>query len=642
MTTFSKKSNTSAFELFSGQEDRSSYFNGIHGVNPLTSFDPLLNSLQTSFFTRTNLNVNAVISTATTPYASTLFPTISIGPNLAENIDAAATTGTLYTLGVGQTARGEIAIKGDHDFYKVSLVAGQTYTFAEIGTGVNSLQNPFLALVNSSGKTVASNDDSGPGMSSLFTYKAPTTGTYYLNAGASANASTGEYGLSVTAGTKASFNIEMAAGALDSYTTWGSLTSASAVNISYGFRSSAPTTYTPPTNFSALSSYEIAGVKSILQLWSDVANVQFTQVKDIVNGQTTEYSNSATIEIANYSANDGAGAFAYYPGSSLASSAAGDLWLNLQGGIDPNNPLKQGSYSYFAIMHELGHALGLSHPGDYNAGVGVTITYANSAQFIQDSEMYSAMSYFGGSYTGEGPGTTTVKNLPGAFATAYTPMLLDIYEIQQLYGANTTTRATSTTYGFNANNGAEYSFSMTASVVPQFCIWDGGGVDTLDCSGYSAAQSISLIAGTFSSVDGGTNNVSIALNCAIENAIGGSGNDSIVANASVNELTGGAGADIFKYFSAADSSLLALDRILDFAAGDKLDLSVLDANIGTTTNDAFKYIGVNPFSGAAGEIRFDAQLGQVQANIDTNVNVDFAVAVNLIGGAALSDASFVL
>ncbi|OWF65914.1 hypothetical protein B6A14_09155 [Polynucleobacter hirudinilacicola] len=601
-------------------------------MNNQTLFDPLLNSLQTSFFARTNPNVNAVISTATSPYATTLFPAISIGPNLAEKVDALATIKTTYTLAVGQTARGEISAKGDHDFYKVSLVAGQTYTFAEIGTGVSSLKDPFLAIVNASGKRVASNDDGGPGSSALLTYKPTASGTYFIDAGAFNNGSTGQYGVSVTAGTKASFDIEMAAGALDSYTSWGSLTSASAVNVTYSFRSSAPTTYAPPTNFSPLSSEEITAVKAILKLWSDVAQVTFTQVVDTTINGITEYSNNGTMAISNYSANDGAGAFAYYPGSTAASSSAGDLWLNLAGGVSTSG-VTPGTYPFFAIMHEAGHALGLAHPGDYNAGVGVSITYANSAQFVQDTEMYSVMSYFGGSYTG---GT------PGGFATAYTPMLLDIYEIQQMYGANTATRATNTTYGFNATSDAQTSFSMTTAVIPQFCIWDGGGVDTLDCSGYSAAQNISLIAGTFSSVDGGTNNVSIALNCAVENAIGGSGNDSIVANASVNQLTGGAGTDIFKYFSAADSGLLALDRILDFAAGDKLDLSVLDANTATTANDVFKFIGGNQFSGVAGELRFDALSGQVQANMDANVNVDFAVAVNLIGGASLADTSFVL
>ena len=68
-------------------------------------------------------------------------------PDLIESAEAAASTATAYSLAVGQTAQGTIAALGDHDWYRVSLVAGQTYTFAEIGTGTNSLQDTYLNCV---------------------------------------------------------------------------------------------------------------------------------------------------------------------------------------------------------------------------------------------------------------------------------------------------------------------------------------------------------------------------------------------------------------------------------------------------------------------------------------------------------------
>jgi len=646
MATFSKKTDLSSVEIFSAGDHGLGSVDGMNARFAHSLFNPLLDSVQTNFFARQTQN--AVISTSTNPYPTTLFPQISIGPNIAESSDAPKSTNTTYTLAVGQTARGEISFNGDYDYYKIYLVAGQTYTFAEIGTGINSLQNPFLSLINPSGKTVASNDDGGPGKSSLFTYKAPTTGTYYINAGASAGASTGEYGLSVTAGSKASFNIEMGAGALDSYTSWSPIDIAKSVDITYGFRTTLPAGYPAPTNFSPVSLQQIAAVKFIMSLWSDVAQLNFIQLTDVNFNGVNQYSNDATIEIANYSANDGAGAYAYYPGSTAPSSPAGDVWLNLYGGVTTSG-VTAGTYPFFAIMHELGHALGLAHPGDYNAGAGGTITYSGSSQFIQDSQMYSVMSYFGGSYTGEGPGgpsTSTFKDTrPGAFATAYTPMLLDIYEIQQIYGANTNTRSTDTKYGFGADAGAEFSYGMSTGVIPQFCIWDGGGIDTLDCSGSSAAQNISLVAGTFSSVNGGKNNVSIALNCAIENAIGGSGNDTIIANSSRNELTGGVGQDIFKYLSAADSNSSFLDLIKDFTVGqDRLDLSVLDANIDNgTTNDTFSFIGGGSFT-APGQVistyNSVTNVTLVAANIGNDLNADFAVA--LVGNIKLAANDFVL
>ena len=448
-------------------------------------------------------------------------------PNVTETGDAAANTSTAYSLGIGQTAQGSISVLGDHDWYKVNLVAGQTYSFAMIGTGTHSLQNTYLALRDSAGIVVASDDDWGPGYSSRMLYTASTSGTYYLDAGAVYDGLTGQYGISATIGSKPAFDIPMGAGAIDAYSAWSN--SGTGVTITYGFRQSAASYSVSGHNigtFTQLSSAEMTAMQQILQEWSDVSNVTFQQVNP------GGYTDNATILIGNYSdSGDGAGAFAFYPGSTSATSAAGDLWLNLSGGISTSS-ITPGSYSYFAMMHEFGHTLGLSHPGDYNAAPGQTITYSNSAQFAGDSEQNSVMSYFGGANTGE---------TPGGFATAYTPMLYDVYELQQIYGANTTTRTGDTTYGFGSTAGSIYSFS--AGSIPQYCIWDAGGSDTLNCSGYGQAQLINLNAGNYSNIGGGTANISIALGATIENAVGGSGNDTIIGNGANNTFYGGGGND---------------------------------------------------------------------------------------------------
>src|SRR5262249_38287131 len=162
--------------------------------------------------------------------------------------------------------------------------------------------------------------------------------------------------------------------AIDAYASW-SAPGTPAV-VTYGFRQSQ--TYTVNgsnlNTFSQLTPAEMAAVQQVLQLWSDVANVTFQQVNP------GGYTNNATILICNYpDANAGAAAFPFSPGGRQSSSQAGDMWLNLAGGISTTS-LQPGSYSFFAILHEMGHALGLSHPGDYNAAPGVSITYQNSAQ----------------------------------------------------------------------------------------------------------------------------------------------------------------------------------------------------------------------------------------------------------------------
>jgi hypothetical protein len=450
-------------------------------------------------------------------------------PNIIEIADAAAGVSTAYVLGVGQTAQGMLGTNGDHDWYRVNLVAGQTYTFAMTGTGINNVQDTFLQLYNANGSTiVTSNDDGLPGNNSIFAYTATSTGAYYVDASAYGNgtADTGQYGVSFTAGTRASFDAQMAAGVIDTDLSWAT-TPGTGANVTWAAR----TTFVGSTDadgvaapFSQLSAAEIAAVRSILTMYSEVCGLTFTQVNP---GGT---SNSATMLFSNYySTTDYAGAFANYPDATAAASTDGDVQLNTDSVSTTSLPF--GEYSYFAIAHEIGHAVGLSHPGSYNAGAA-SPTYAANAQFVQDTQQYTVMSYFDESNT-----TGSYSSYPD------TLMLHDIYALQQIYGINTATRSGDTVYGFNSNAGGAYDFTTNAT--PALCIWDGAGTDTLDVSGFGQDQMISLVDGTFSNVGGLTCNVSIAYGAVIEGAVGGTGADTFHLSGlnTNNTINGGAGSD---------------------------------------------------------------------------------------------------
>jgi serralysin len=142
------------------------------------------------------------------------------------------------------------------------------------------------------------------------------------------------------------------------------------------------------------------------------------------------------------------------------------------------------------------------------------------------------MSYFNASNTG----ANHVYN--GQTIYASTLLMHDIAAVQRLYGVNTNFATGNTVYGANSNAAAAYHITNSSQQVV-FCIWDGGGTDTLDCSIYSTSQVISLIPGSFSNVGALTYNVSIAEGTIIENAIGGSGNDTLYGNEVGNYLAGG-------------------------------------------------------------------------------------------------------
>jgi len=313
---------------------------------------------------------------------------------------------------------------------------------------------------------------------------------------------------------------------------WGTTLGMAHGPVTYGFRSTSTTGSTiERTTFSKVNADQMTAVQDAMRLWSNVANITFTEVNP------GGYTNSATILIANYSSSsDGAAAYAYYPspGSTGFSSAAGDVWINAyyQSNLSPI----PGNYAYLTILHEIGHALGLQHPGAYNAGPGVTITYAKNAEYVEDSRQYTVMSYFDASATGAN------HVYQGTTIRASTPLMHDIAAIQRLYGPNLGHATGDTTYGFN--NTGDYAYriaSSTHQVV--YCIWDGGGNDTLDVSGYGTNQTIDLRSASFSDIGALTRNVSIAVGVVIENAIGGSGNDTMIGNDVANRLVGGNGDD---------------------------------------------------------------------------------------------------
>lgn len=137
----------------------------------------------------------------------------------------------------------------------------------------------------------------------------------------------------------------------------------------------------------------------------------------------------------------------------------------------------------------------------------------------------------------------------------------------------------------------------------------------------------------------------------IENVNGGNGDDTIIGTSADNVLngwfgkdvlTGGGGADRFVFSAAAATA--AADRITDFsqAQHDVIDLSQIDANIELAGDQAFTLIGSGPFTGQAGELRYDAGGGHTLIAGDINGNGSADFYIRLVGTIGLTAADFVL
>jgi serralysin len=376
--------------------------------------------------------------------------------------------------------------------------------------------------------------------------------------------------------------------------------------------------------YSVFSQPQRAAARLAIQSWDELIKPSFVEVNG-TGGADIVYANTSTGPDQ---------AWAYYPngqGTPMFKHIASDVWIASPEVNGSNGQLTDGFYGLTTLVHETGHTLGLSHPGDYNFGDDNDgdgqpdpITYQGDAFYAQDTRQYTVMSYFDSFDTGQKQSFIDWSVMRVVYAS--TPMVHDILAIQAIYGADPTTRTGNTTYGFNATadvTNPVMSF-LPGERAAIFTIYDAGGNDTLDLSGYKTSSIIDLRPGSYSSAGGadhqltlaeinannaaaglpdrsaflydvyfkgvpGTNdglswidqthttdflmheNIGIAYGTIIENAIGGAGADRIIGNGAKNVLTGGGGADTFVFVN--DGSI---DTITDFKSGlDKIDLHEL-------------------------------------------------------------------
>lgn len=280
-----------------------------------------------------------------------------------------------------------------------------------------------------------------------------------------------------------------------------------------------------------------------------------------------------------------------------------------------------GSWVFSNYLHEIGHALGLGHPGPYPQDIyNPVVSYGSDNIFLIDSEQATVMSYFS---------QTSNSYIKASSAIPVTPMIADIIAIQQLYGTPESAFAGDTIYGVGANTGgyldALFESWTTDAINTEITLtlYDTDGRDTLDLSTDVQDQHVDLRPEAISDVFGLIGNLVIAHDTLIENYVAGGGNDHVLGNRAANNLRGGDGAD--KLLGGAGNDVLAGDAgadILDGGAGsDTASYRASDAAVIVNLRDALVQGGhaegdtLVSIENLTGSVHADTLTGDEGANV---------------------------
>lgn len=258
--------------------------------------------------------------------------------------------------------------------------------------------------------------------------------------------------------------------------------------------------------------------------------------KEVIEGPDGA-SPVGAMRFVNNTQKDTAG-YANYPGDP-SDPEAGDVFMSMAGIQSDHAP---GSYEFATLLHEIGHAIGLKHPGNYNGSEKPSTEPGNYLATKEDNTQISLMSY------NEHP--------QGLQRIDFGPY--DLLALNYLYGLKPQ-RTGDDVYRMTDDNGRRLQTLI-----------DDGGTDTLDLSAVTTPTTISLLGGSSSSLglvggvgsstENAQTNLQLAFGTEIERVIGSPQADRITGSGVANTFSGGGGNDQIDGGEGIDTVLFGAAR----------------------------------------------------------------------------------
>ena len=362
------------------------------------------------------------------------------------------------------------------------------------------------------------------------------------------------------------------------------------------------------------SSAQADDIRQAFKEISKFVNITFVEIEE-------DGSSAGTIRLAMNTITDEAGNYR----EGIAATAdppseeprGGDVFFNKQftsgnfsTGLVQNSETGVGDVT--VLYHEIFHALGMEHPVD------------NKETLFQESKNSREYTVMADEFSSENGADFNLNG--NNYKVASTPMVYDIAPLQYLYGANMSHNASDTTYSYKPD---------TPFIE---AIWDAGGTDTLDFSNFNKANTISLVDGEYSTIGfdvdwSMTDNLGIAFDAIIEDAIGGSGDDTIKGNDSSNSIEGGPGNDVIDGGKGNDTAVykgLSSEFIIknnDDGTISVEDLAISELNEGSDSLTNIEYMKFSDKTISSISLKYS--LSEI---LDENQNILSANTENVLSG----------